>query len=153
MSRPGFSMQHNDVLNGVLILLRRSLLQYAAEAWPWTGSGSSEQRAEIDRLIASQSQRVSRLAELLDARRWTIDFGAFPDFTDLHYLSLKFVLPHLVENERTIVREIELALPECAGDSEATALVAEILVGESQALSRLQQLAGPQPSATSQSAA
>jgi hypothetical protein len=145
-------MQHNDVLNGVLILLRRSLLQYAGEAWPWTGSGSSELRAEIDRLIAAQGDRVRKLAELLDGRRWTIDFGAFPDFTGLHYLSLTFVLPHLVENERTIVREIELALPECAGDSAAIALVAETLVEESQALTRLKQLAGPQPTAA-QSAA
>ena len=146
-------MQHNDVLNGVLILLRRSLLQYAGEAWPWTASGPNEQRAEIDRLIAAQAERVGKLADLLDGRRWTIDFGAFPDFTDLHYLSLSFVLPHVVKNERTILREIELALPGCAGDSEATALLAETLVAEFQALSRLQQLAGPQPSATAQSAA
>jgi hypothetical protein len=146
-------MQHNDVLNGVLILLRRSLLQYAAEAWPWTGSHSAALRAEIDQLIAAQSERVRKLAELLDGRRWTIDFGAFPDFTDLHFLSLIFVLPHVVENEQKIVREIELALPACAGDSEATALLAETLVGESQALSKLQQLAGPQPSPVAHSAA
>jgi hypothetical protein len=146
-------MQHNDVLNGVLILLRRSLLQYAGEAWPWTGSGSGEPRAEIDRLIAAQSERVGKLSDLLDSRRWTIDFGAFPDFTGLHYLSLTFLLPHLVENERTIVRELELALPACADDSQATALVAEILVEESQALTQLEKLSGPQPSATAQSAA
>ena len=69
----------------------------------------------------------------MDDRRWTIDFGAFPDFTDQHFLSLTYVLPHLVENQQKIVREIELALPALAGDSEATALVAETLVGESQA--------------------
>jgi hypothetical protein len=146
-------MQHNDVLNGVLILLRRSLLQYAAEAWPWTGSGSGELQAAIDRLIAAQAERVRKLAELLDGRRWTIDFGAFRDFTDLHYLSLTFVLPHLVENERQIMRELGLALPACAGDSQATALVAAILAEESQALVELQRLAGPKPSATTQSAA
>jgi hypothetical protein len=146
-------MQHNDVLNGVLVLLRRSLLQYSGEAWPWTASGANDPRAEIDRLIAAQSERVSKLADVLDGRRWTIDFGAFRDFTDLHYLSMTFVLPHLVENERRVVREIELALPACAGDSEATALVAETLVGESQTLTQLEQLAGPKPSPTAQSAA
>jgi hypothetical protein len=146
-------MQHNDVLNGVLILLRRSLLQYAGEAWPWSGSGSEEPRGEIDRLISAQAERVRKLADLLDGRRWTIDFGAYRDFTDVHYLSLSFVLPHLVENEQTIVREIELALPACAGDSEGTALLAEILVGESQAVSELQRLAAPKSSATTQSAA
>jgi hypothetical protein len=146
-------MQHNDVLNGVLILLRRSLLQYSGEAWPWVASGGSEPRAEVDRLIAAQAERVGKLADLLDARRWTIDFGAFPDFTGLHYLSLTYVLPHLAENQQQIVREIELALPACAGDSGGTALVAEILVGESQALTQLQHLAGPHPSPAAQSAA
>jgi len=146
-------MQHNDVLNGVLVLLRRSLLQYAAEAWPWTGSHSAALRAEIDQLIAAQSDRVGKLAELLDGRRWTIDFGAFPDFTGLHYLSLTFLLPYLVENEQTIVRELELALSACSGDSGATALVAAILAEESQALTELRRLAVPKSSATTQSAA
>ena len=146
-------MQHNDVLNGVLVLLRRSLLQYAAEAWPWTGSRDGEPLAEVDRLIAAQAGRIGKLAELLDSRRWTIDFGAFPDFTGLHYLSLTFLLPHLVENEQTIVRELELALSACSGDSAATALVAAILAEESQALAELRRLAAPKSSATTQSAA
>jgi|HubBroStandDraft_6_1064221.scaffolds.fasta_scaffold1170459_2 hypothetical protein len=147
-------MQHNDVLNGVLVLLRRSLLQYAAEAWPWTASGGSgEPLAEVDRLIAAQAGRIGKLAELLDGRRWTIDFGAFPDFTGLHYLSLTFLLPYLVENEQTIVRELELALSACSGDSGATALVAAILAEESQALTELRRLAVPKSSATTQSAA
>lgn len=146
-------MQHNDVLNGVLILLRRSLLQYSAEAWPWTGSGSGEPRAEIERLIAAQGERVQKLAELLDSRRWTIDFGAYRDFTGLHYLSLAFLLPHLVENEQTIVRELELALAACTGDSAATALVGEILVGESQTLAELKRFVAAKPTAPTQSAA
>jgi hypothetical protein len=144
MQQNNHGIQHNDVLNGVLVLLRRSLLQYAAEAWPWTGAGPSELHVQVDRLIAAQSERVRKLVDLLDARRWTMDFGAFRDFTDLHYLSLAFLLPHLVENQQTVVSEIERALPQCAGDSEATALVAEILVGESQALSELQQLVAKQ---------
>jgi hypothetical protein len=140
MQQNHHGMQHNDVLNGVLVLLRRSLLQYAAEASPWMGTGASEVHLQVDRLIAAQSERVRKLVDLLDERRWTTDFGAFRDFTDLHYLSLAFLLPHLVENQTTIVREIERALPQCAGDSAAIALVAETLVGESQALSELQQL-------------
>jgi hypothetical protein len=146
-------IEHNDVLNGVLVLLRRSLLQYAREAWPWTGTGQSATHVEVDRLIANQAERVGKLADLLDKRRWTIDFGAFRDFTDLHFLSLAFLLPHLVENETTVVREIERALPQCAGDSAATALVAEILVGESQALSELQDLVPKESKSVGQSAA
>jgi hypothetical protein len=153
MQQNNHGMQHNDVLNGVLVLLRRSLLQYAAEAWPWIATGASEVHVQVDRLIATQSERVRKLVDLLDARRWTMDFGAFRDFTDLHYLSLAFLLPHLVENQKTIVSEIERALPQCAGDSQATALVAEILVGESQALSELQQLVARQAKPAAQSVA
>ena len=92
------AMQQNEVLNQILITLGRSLLQYSGAAWPWTGSSSTVSRAAIEALIGEQADHIRQLAELLDSRGWTIDFGVFPDFTDLHYLSLQYVLPHLVEN-------------------------------------------------------
>jgi hypothetical protein len=146
-------MQQNDMLNQVLVVTGRSLLQYSAESWPWTGSGSTTLRSAVEALIAEQGLRVGRLAELLDSRGWTIEFGVFPDFTDLHYLSLVYVLPHLVENERSVVRQIEAALPQCAGDAEGTALLAEILAGERATLAKLEELSRSQAAAPAQSAA
>jgi hypothetical protein len=146
-------MQQNDILNQVLVVMGRSLLQYSADAWPWTGSGSTASRSAVEALIAAQSVRVRRLAELLDGRGWTIDFGVFPDFTDLHYLSLDYVLPHLVENERSVVRQIEAALSQCAGDAEGTALLTEILEGEHVVLAKLDELARSKPPTPAQSAA
>ena len=90
---------------------------------------------------------------LLDERGWTIDFGVFPDYTGLHFLSLDFVLPHLVENERAVVREIELALPKCAGDAEGSALLAELLEGERATLAKLEELTRSKPATPAQTAA
>jgi hypothetical protein len=146
-------MQQNDILNQVLVVMGRSLLQYSADAWPWTGSGSTASRSAVEALIAAQSVRVRRLAELLDGRGWTIDFGVFPDFTDLHYLSLDYVLPHLVENERSVVRQIEAALSQCTGDAKGTALLTEILEGEHVVLAKLDELARSKPPTPAQSAA
>ena len=117
------------------------------------GSGSTAPRSAVEVLIAEQTVRVRRLAELLDGRGWMIDFGVFPDFTDLHYLSLDYVLPHLVENERSVVKQIEAALPQCAGDAEGTALLTEILQGERATLVRLEELSRSKPAAPAQSAA
>jgi hypothetical protein len=146
-------MQQNEVLNQVLVVMGRSLLQYSSDAWPWTGSHSSAARAVVEGLTAEQKTRVGHLADLLDGRGWTIDFGVFPDFTGLHYLSLDFVLPHLVEDQRGVVREIEAALPKCAGDSAGTALLTEILPAERGVLSKLEELSRSKPPAPAQTAA
>jgi hypothetical protein len=146
-------MQQNEVLNQVLVVIGRSLLQYSADAWPWTASRSAASRTAVEALVVEQSGRVRQLAELLDGRGWTIDFGVFPDFTGLHYLSLDFVLPHLVENERAVVKEVESAVPLCSDDPEGAALLAEILPAERATLARLEELSRSKPPAPAQSAA
>lgn len=141
-------MQQNDLLNQVLIVMGRSLLQYAPQAWPWIGSGSNGKQSAIDGLIADQRNRIQDLAEFLDARRWTIDFGAFPDFTNLHFLALDFVLPHLAENEQSVVNEIETAVARCGNDAAAAALLTGILAGERAVLAKLKDLSRPTPQPT-----
>jgi hypothetical protein len=147
------AMQQNEVLNQVVIAVGRSLLQYSGAAWPWTGSSSTVSRAAVEALIGEQAEHIRQLAELLDSRGWTTDFGVFPDFTDLHYLSLKYVLPHLVENERAVIGQIEAAVSRCAGDEEAVKLLSEIGVGERSILARLDDFSRSAPAAASQSAA
>jgi hypothetical protein len=146
-------MQQNDVLNQVLVVMGRSLLQFSADAWPWTGSSAGSSRAAVEALIADQKGRVAHLVDLLDGRGWTIDFGVYPDFTDLYYLSLDFVLPHLIENEHGIVSEIEAALPKCAGDPQGAALLTEFLPAERAVLAKLEELSRSKPPAPVQSAA
>jgi hypothetical protein len=146
-------MEQNDLLNEVLIVMGRSLLQYAGLAWPWTSNGSDSLRTAVNELTAAQSSRIAKLSAFLDSRRYTLDFGSFPDFSDLHYLALAFVLPQLIENERSVVKAIEAALARCTEDAEGAALLSEILAGERSTLARLEELSGPAPSVRAQSAA
>ncbi len=147
------AMQQNEVLNQSLDHAWPQLAAVLGAAWPWTGSSSTVSRAAIEALIGEQADHIRQLAELLDSRGWTIDFGVFPDFTDLHYLSLQYVLPHLVENERAVIGQIEAAVPRCAGDEEAVKLLSEIGVGERSILTRLDDFSRSAPAAASQSAA
>jgi hypothetical protein len=146
-------MEQNEILNDVLIVVCRSLLQYAGQAWPWSSDGADAARNAVSELIADQATRIEKLSSFLDSRGQIIDFGVFPDFTDLHYLALGFVLPHLVENQRSVVKAIEAALARCADDSEGSALLKEILAGERTTLGRLEELSRPSPSVRAQSAA
>jgi hypothetical protein len=146
-------MQQNDVLNQVLVVMGRSLLQYSADCWPWTADSSAISRAAVETLMTEQSGRVRRLAEFLDDRGWTIDFGVFPDFTGLHFLSLDYVLPNLVENERGVVKEFENAIPRCTGDAQGAALLVEFLGNERTALARLEDLARAKSAAAAPNAA
>ena len=146
-------MEQNELLNDVLIVMCRSLLQYAGQAWPWSSDGADALRNAVNELIAGQSARIEKLSSFLDGRGHIIDFGAFPDYTDLHFLALGFVLPHLVENQRSVVKAIEAALARSTDDTEGSALLTEILAGEQTTLGRLEELTGPTPSVRAQSAA
>jgi hypothetical protein len=146
-------MQQNDVLNNVLIVMTRSLLQYAAQAWPWSGNGATDLQTAVNGMIAAQNVRIQKLTDLMDDRRWTIDFGSYPDFSDLNYLALEFVMPHMVENEKAVVREIETALPQCSEDTEGSELLTESLQGERAALSKLEELCRPPAAAVAPHAA
>jgi hypothetical protein len=150
---PESGMEQNELLNDVLIVMCRSLLQYAGQAWPWSTDGADALRNAVSELIAEQATRIEKLSSFLDSRGHIIDFGVFPDFTDLHYLAIGFVLPHVVENERAVVREIEAAQLRCADDAEGSALLAEILAGEKTTLARLEDLSRPTASVRAQSAA
>lgn len=137
-------MQQNENLNRVVIAMCRSLLQYTMEAWPWT-PGNSHLREPLDEMIDEQRGRIERLCNLLDARGWTIEFGVFPDFTDLHFLALDFLLPDVVVNQRAVVAEIDAIRARTADDPEGAALLTEVAAGERGMLSKLEGLSPRRP--------
>ena len=100
--------------------------------------------AEFPSLVATQQQHVAELTELLTARRWSIDFGGFPaTFTDLHFLSLKYLVKLIVTNQKAVLAELEEASHCCVDDPEAAELIQSILASERQITDRLQSLAKP----------
>ncbi len=135
-------VQHNAKLNQLLIDVGRSLLQYVGHCSSWSSRSDAALEQEFPKLVAVQQQHVAQLSGLLTERRWTIDFGGFPaTFTDLHFLSLKYLLKLIIVNEKAVLVELEEASHTCVDDPEAAALIGEILVSERQIMDRLRSLA------------
>jgi hypothetical protein len=139
----------NQQLNQLLIRLYRSLLQYTEECWPWSGTRHvAAERAIIDSLSRAQKQSVSWLVGLLAARGWSIEFSNYPtDYTDLHYVSLDFLLSQLVAQEEALVADLSRALASAEGDAEAAAVLKEILDQERSGVERLRELSRQQQAA------
>lgn len=135
------NVQHNTKLNELLILLSRSLLQYVGHCSTWSGQSDAALAEQFPSIVETQQDHVAQLSELLVERRWTIDFGGFPaDYTDLHFLSLKYLVKNIVVNQRSIITELEDASHVCVDDPEAAALIGEILVSEREITDRLASL-------------
>ena len=137
-------VQHNAKLNQLLIDLGRSLLQYVGHCSSWSSRSQTALEAEFPTIVATQQQHVAELSELLMQRRWTIDFGGFPArYTDLHFLSLKYLVKQTVINQKSVLAELDEASHTCVDDPEAATLIVKILTSERQITERLQALSTP----------
>jgi len=134
-------VQHNAKLNQLLIDVGRSLLQYVGHCSSWSSRSQAAIEQEFPKVVAIQEHHIAQLAELLKERRWTIDFGGFPaTYTDLHFLSLKYLLKIILVNQNLVLAELDEALHTCVDDPEAAALIGEILASERQITEKLQSM-------------
>ena len=137
---------HNDILGDLLVEQSRCLLQYVGECWPWVADDDAEHRT-IDDMVARQQQGVARLADLLNGRRQSIDFGTYPtEFTNLQYIALSHLLGQLVESQQALVNVFGRAATDCIDDVEAGSVIEQIHATERDNLSRLQEMAAKQAS-------
>lgn len=137
-------VQHNAKLNQLLIDIGRSLLQYVGQCSSWSSRSQAALETEFPKLVAIQEEHVAQLSALLTERRWNIDFGGFPaSFTDLHFLSLKYLSKLILENQAAIIAELDEASHTSVHDPEAAALISEILKSEREITQRLQELTAP----------
>jgi hypothetical protein len=133
--------QQNAQLNQLLVKLQRSLLQYVGESWPWAEAENSEELQALREAVELQQQGVARLAELLNHRRWSIDFGVYPvEFTDLHYVASSYLLSQLVESEKSLVDDMENDVASLSNDSAGGQIFAQIIDDQREIVSRLQRL-------------
>jgi len=133
---------HSDVLNGLLVRLYRSLLQYGVECCSaWTSDAQAHEQQALEEMAARQRESVGQLVELLTARGLAIDFGNFADYSELHYVSLKFLLGKLIDDQQQVIAALEAGLAALGNDSEAAWLVREVLAVEKMNLSRLRDMA------------
>ena len=126
--------QDNEILlNGILIQMARSFLQYVSECSLWVAGDDASDEAQIIALAARQRQDVSEIAALLDAREFHIDFGSFPtEYTDQQFLSLCSCMSNLKRSHETVCNRISSAVVSLrtAGDVEAAELLTTIELHE-----------------------
>ena len=99
-------------LNRLFVLLHRSLLQYLGECSPWTAEDShqSDTLAALSDIVTRQKQDEILLADVLTGSGWVVDRGGYStSFTDLHYVSLKYLLKQVVLSQTDIVKAFEAA--------------------------------------------
>ncbi len=122
--------QDNEILlNGVLIQMGRSFLQYVAECSLWVAADAASDEAQVNVLAARQRQDVADIAALLNAREHYIDFGSFPtEYTDQQFLSLRSVMGGLKRSHESVCHRISTAVISLrtAGDSEAADLLTTV---------------------------
>jgi len=135
----------NQLLNGVLIQMSRSLLQYASEASMWVRAEAVTAAGKLEAVAQRQRVAVGRLAQLLDGRDFAVDFGSFPtEYTDLQFLALKSLVSGLINGQRKICEAAQgvLGRLQSGGDAEAVALLGEILADQQAIESELVALGG-----------
>jgi transcriptional regulatory protein LevR len=122
--------QDNEILlNGVLIQMARSFLQYVSESSPWVANNAATDESQVIVLAARQRQDVTEIAALLEQREHFIDFGTFPtEYTDQQFLSLQSVMGGLKRSHESVCNRISNSVVSLrtAGDAEAADLLSTI---------------------------
>jgi hypothetical protein len=86
-------------------VLRRNslaLLQYIRDAFPWTRLEEQEAWPKLRQVVEEDAHGLAELAGFLTRRRVPLPYvGTFPaDFTSINFVSLDFILPRLLEEQR-----------------------------------------------------
>lgn len=133
-----------ETLNRVLQIQYRSLPRYLVYGSPWTQSNGngSPAAAALENIVHDQEQMTERLADFILSHRGQPDVGDFPvEFTDLHFLSIDYLLRELLYYQQQDVSELERCVTALAGsEPEAQALAEEALGSERAHLESLEQL-------------
>ena len=129
-----------EILNRMRRDLSGCFLQYAADIWPWTSVGADgvKLKSVVDECVARQRQSIGLLSEYLALRQTRIEFGRFSaDFTDLHYVSLHFLLKHLISSQTLIVELLNRAVTMLPSGDESQAILVAVRQNEQDNLAAL----------------
>ena len=133
-----------EILNRVLRELSSCFLQYAGDCWPWASSGADGNKLQsvVQHCVERQRQSIERIAEYLAARQSRVEYGHFStDFTDLHYVSLQFLLKQLIASQTQIVESLNRVVTTLPSGDESQELLAAVRQNEQDNLAALKQAA------------
>jgi hypothetical protein len=115
-------------LQNLLRRQSRSFLRFVADAQPWA---TTEERALLDKLmklIEDEAQGTTALAQFMLRQHIDLPYlGTYPEsFTNMSFVSLDYLLPRLVEEEKHAVKELEADV-RALQDQAARRLVQKLL--------------------------
>jgi hypothetical protein len=130
------------VVREILRRERRSLLQFVGEAYPWTRPDEHKALEQLRKVIAEEEQAAVRLTGFLQRRHIPVPYpGSYPfSYTSLFFVSLDFLLPPLLEEQRKTIAELETDLAK-VGDAGARQQVQQLLDVKRRHLKTLEELA------------
>jgi len=132
-----------DTLNSLLNAEQTSVFRFMGEGYPYLNRATVEVRVRLQEMVATIEQRAIRLADQIER------LGGVPDFAPrgvdreeqyLAFLSLKFLLPKLVDAKKTLIERYENALG-AMGKSESRDLVSSLLEEHRSQLKTLEEAA------------
>jgi hypothetical protein len=134
-------------LSHVLATLYRSLPMYLTQVDPWARHGDVRPREVLATIVADQRRDCHRIAELILDRYSRVELGEFPmEFTDLHFLSLDYLVGELVRHQKQDIATLEQCIVRLEHDPAGRSLTQEVLGSERAHLEMLEELAN-QPAA------
>ncbi len=134
-------------LNRLLTIEYRSLPMYLHDADPWTRSADEAAQQALKHIIADQLKLSQRIAAYIQDLGEAPTPDEFPmELTDLHFLSLEYLLGELLRYQRQAIADLEDCVAALAHDHDARRLAEEALGMERAHLESLEQVAS-QPTA------
>ena len=116
------------LLQGILRRESLSLLQYIRDAFPWTSLEEQGAWPKLRHVVDEDAEGIAELGRFLARRRVPLPYvGMFPvDFTSINFVSLDYVLPRLLDEQRREAAALEADLARVA-DPEAHAQLQRLL--------------------------
>jgi septal ring factor EnvC (AmiA/AmiB activator) len=119
-----------DTLNSLLDAERTSLFRFMGEGYPYLNRATVEVRRPLQEMVRTIDDRVDRLANLIDSLGGVADSsprGIDREEQYLAFLSLKFLLPKLLDAKKMLIERYENAIKALPANKEGAAEAKSLL--------------------------
>ncbi len=130
-----------QLLNELLAIEYRSLPMYLTYAAPYRHASDARAGEVLQHIVTDQQHMSARLVEEIQDRGAAPEVGDFPmDFTDMHDLSLDYLVKDVIVWQQRGVNRIEQIVAALENDRVARELAQEVLGAERAHLEALAEL-------------
>ncbi|MCI0333800.1 MAG: hypothetical protein L0228_11330 [Planctomycetes bacterium] len=96
-----------DVLNRVLVILRRSFAQYMRFAKPYIPLGRENVSETLEEIVAGQDALAERVSRTVFEAGGLPDAGKFPiEFTDTHDLAIDYLIAEAIDCQKQDIADL-----------------------------------------------